>query len=509
MIRFGKTSNGYWRRVLTSTAIMIVTVAVIVFFLPRNSGPQFRYDVGKPWMYGSLIAKFDFPIYKTEETIKEEQDSIADAFEPYYNYDAKVEKEQIARFTAKYKDGIPGVTPDYVATIADRLHRLYQAGIMNAPEYSEISRDTMKMVRVVNGKKAANIEIMCMYSTMTAYEKLFSDPKIAAQKQALQRCNLNEYIQPNLRYDEERSETELGDMLSGIPLASGMVLSGQKIIDRGEIVDDHTYRVLNSFERETKRRSASVSAVPSTIAGQALFVATLILLFTTYLRLFRKDYFEKTRSISMLYVMITIFPLLVSLMVSHNVLSVYILPFAIAPIFIRVFLDSRTAFTAHVTMVLICAAAVKYQYEFIIVQLVAGLIAIYSLRELSQRAEIFKTALLVTAGTCGIYFALQADAGQQHPHHGPQHVQVLRGQRRAAALRLSADARHRKDLRVHIQRDAHRAVKHKQETAAQSQRGGSRHVPTLRNGGQPCSRNSQQNRREGPALYARAHSTTT
>ncbi len=90
----------------------------------------------------------------------------------------------------------------------------------------------MKMVRVVNGKKAANIEIMCMYSTMTAYEKLFSDPKIAAQKQALQRCNLNEYIQPNLRYDEERSETELGDMLSGIPLASGMVLSGQKIIDR-------------------------------------------------------------------------------------------------------------------------------------------------------------------------------------------------------------------------------------------------------------------------------------
>ena len=109
----------------------------------------------------------------------------------------------------------------------------------------------------------------------------------------------------------------------------------------------------------------------------------------------------------MLYVMITVFPILVSLMITHNVLSVYILPFAIAPIFIRVFVDSRTAFTAHVTMVLICAAAVKYQYEFIIVQLVAGFIAIYSLRELSQRAEIFKTALLVTLGSSGIYFALQ------------------------------------------------------------------------------------------------------
>ena len=196
MIRFSKTSGKPWSRWLISTLLVVVTVGIIVFFLPRNSGPQFRYDIGKPWMYGSLIAKFDFPIYKTEATIKYEQDSIVEAFEPYYNYDDAVEKEQVAKFLAKYKDGIPGVTADYVSLIADRLHRLYQAGIMNAPEYSDISRDTLHMVRVVNGKNAANIEIMCLYSTMTAYEQLFSDPKIAAQKQALQRCNLNEYIQP-------------------------------------------------------------------------------------------------------------------------------------------------------------------------------------------------------------------------------------------------------------------------------------------------------------------------
>ena len=407
MIKFDNNGNKQWSRRLIYTALVIVTVAIIVFFLPRNSGPQFRYDIGKPWLYSSLIAKFDFPIYKTEERIKEEQDSIAEAFEPYYNYNTAVEQEQVKRFLDKYKAGIPGLPPSYVALIADRLHRLYQAGVMNATEYSRISRDTTNMVRVVNGKNATSIEITCLYSTFTAYERLFSDPKIAAQKQLLQRCNLNEYIQANLIYDEERSETELGDILSGIPLASGMVLSGQKIIDRGEIVDDNSYRVLNSFEKETRRRSANVSAVPSTIAGQVLFVGMLIILFTTYLRLFRKEYFDKPRSIAMLYVMITMFPILVSLMITHNVLSVYILPFAIAPIFIRVFVDSRTAFNAHVTMVLICAAAVKYQYEFIIVQLVAGLIAIYSLRELSQRAEIFKTALLVTLGSSAMYFALQ------------------------------------------------------------------------------------------------------
>ena len=399
--------RNYWGNTLTRIALVVATVGIIVAVLPRNSGPQFRYDVGKPWMYGSLIAKFDFPIYKTEKAIKTEQDSALRCFEPYYNYDPQVEREQMARFLNTYKKGIPGLPRQYVSLIADRLHRLYQEGIMEAARYSVVAKDTTAMLRIVNGKTAASTGIVCLYFTMTAYEKLFADPQIAAERSALQRCNLNEYILPNLTYDEERSETEKADILSGIPLASGMVLSGQKIIDRGEIVDDYTYRVLNSFEKETQRRSASVTAIPSTIAGQVLFVSILILLFSTYITLFRRDYLDKPRSITMIYTMITLFPVLVSLMMEHNLLSVYVLPFSIAPIFIRVFMDSRTAFIAHVTMVLICAAAVKYQYEFIIVQLVAGLIAIYSLRELSQRAQLFRTALLVTIGSCAIYLALQ------------------------------------------------------------------------------------------------------
>lgn len=407
MRKFSNTGKHYWSSRLTPIALIIIAVIIIVFFLPRNSGPQFRYDVGKPWMYSSLIAKFDFPIYKTESAIEEEKDSITKRFEPYYNYDANIEKEQTGRFISDYKDGILGLKGNYVAIIADRLHRLYQAGIMDTPEYSLIGKDTTRTIRVVSGKKAASLEIGSIYSTMTAYESLFADPRLEAQRQAIQRCNLNEYIRPNLTHDKERSETELTDILSGIPLASGMVLSGQKIIDRGEIVDNYTFRVLNSFEKETQRRSATASAIPSTIAGQVVFVSMLIILFTMFLWLFRKDYFNKPRSIAMLYVMITLFPVLVSLMMTHNILNVYVLPFAIAPIFIRVFMDSRTAFISHVTMTLICAAAVKYQYEFIIVQLVAGLVAIYSLRELSQRAQLFKTAVLVTMGSCLIYFALQ------------------------------------------------------------------------------------------------------
>ena len=376
MNKFKTSEDSYWRNLLTRSALVIVSVVIIVWFLPRNSGPQFRYDVGKPWMYGSLIAKFDFPIYKTDEAIKAEQDSLLVQLEPYYTFKENVEKEQIAKFYEKYKDGIPGLSKDYVTTIIDRLH-------------------------------ATSVPINCIYSTMAAYEQLFMDEKLGAQRQILQKCNLNEYLTPNLTYDKERSETERADVISSVALASGMVLTGQKIIDRGEIVDEHTFRVLSSFEREMVRRSANSSEVSSTIAGQALFVGIIMILFTLYIALFRKDYFEKPRSLMMLYALITIFPILVSLMMEHNVLSVYVLPFAIVPIFIRVFMDSRTAFISHVVMTLICAAAVKYQYEFIIIQLVAGLVAIYSLRELSQRAQLFKTAILVTLASCAVYFALQ------------------------------------------------------------------------------------------------------
>ena len=407
MNKYDMSERNQWKKILSRMALVLISVVIIVLFIPRNSGPQFRYDVGKPCMYGSLIAKFDFPIYKTDEAIKQERDSLLRNFEPYFNFKDHMESAQMTRFFEDFTGGLPGMPATYTNIVADKLHQLYKSGIMGATEFSSIAQDTTKMIRVIDGKTAYSVRISRVLSTMTAYEQIYLDERLAPYRAQLQRCNLNEYIEPNLIYDKERSEAEKNDLLGQIPLASGMVLAGQKIVDRGEIVDDYTFRVLSSFEKETQRRSASTTAVPSTIAGQVIFVSLFIILFTMYLGMFRRDYFSKPRSIAMLYAMITVFPILVSLMIEHNVFSVYILPFAMAPIFIRVFMDSRTAFLTHIVMVMLCAAAVKYQYEFIIVQLVAGLVAIYSLRELSQRGQLFKTALFVTLASCAIYFALQ------------------------------------------------------------------------------------------------------
>ena len=404
---FNNTEENYWRNLATKTVLVCITVAIIVWFLPRNEGRMYRYDVGKPWMYGSVIAKFDFPIYKTDKAIKHEQDSLLKHFQPYYSLNPLIEKKQVERFLHDYEQGINGLPKEYVGIVARQMQEIYQMGIINTNEYNNIFKDSTSMIRFVSGKNAKSLKVSSFYSTIAAYEHIFANEKLAAQRAILSRCNLNNYIEANIVYDKEKSDAEKNDLLSSIPLASGMVMSGQKIIDRGEIVNDYTCRVLNSFDKEMKRRSSTQDEIMTTFIGQILFVLILVMMFTSYLTLFRKDYFEKPRSITMLYTMITLFPILVSMMMKHNFFSVYIIPFAMAAIFVRVFMDSRTAFITHVTMILICAAAVKYQYEFIIVQLASGLVAIYSLRELSKRSQIFITAILVTISSCIVYLALQ------------------------------------------------------------------------------------------------------
>ena len=407
MRKFSLSDKQYWRTLIMRVMLVIVSVILIVWFLPRGEGRLFHYDEGRPWAYGELIAKFDFPVFKTEETLQAERDSITEHFQPYYNKDLTVGKKAVQHFLTTYQAGLPDVPPQYVTVIANKLNSYYQQGIMEPQDYAAISKDSTKQIRIVEGKEAVSTPIGSLISTIGAYEQLLQDPVLAPMRQALQKCNLNEFINANLTYDKERSETERQDLLSLIPQASGMVQEGQRIIDRGDIVDAHTSRVLTSFEQAMERRNAADDAIMSTIIGQSIYVFILVLLFTTYLVLFRNDYFEKTGSIMMLYASIVVFPILVSLMMQFNKFSVYIIPFAMAPIFIRVFMDSRTAFIAHCTMTLICAVAVTYQYEFIIVQLVAGLVAIYSLRDLERRSQIFLTAILVVIGSAMVYLALQ------------------------------------------------------------------------------------------------------
>lgn len=405
----GIRTEHFWRNLAARTLLVILTTLVIVWFLPRNETKQFAYEIGEPWHYGTIIAKYDFPVYKTDEAITRERDSLLHRFQPYYNYDSHVEVEEITSlrdFLAKSHVPLP---TGFENIIIERLHRFYQAGIMETPNYNSLHRDTTSQVRVIFGKDAESVQIGYIYSTMSAYEQLLNDDKLIQERPLLQKLNLNNFIVPNLIYDRNRTETARNDLLSGISPASGMVMAGQRIIGQGDMVDEYNYRVLNSMEKEMERRQVGKTQITNHIIGNTLYVLILVLLFTAYLSLFRRDYFSKPRCVAMLYTFIALFPIAVSFMMKNSYFSfsVYVLPFALVPIFVRIFLDSRTAFITHLIMVLICACALRYQFDFIIVQTVAGLVSIYSLREMSSRAQVFRTAVWVFLSTCVTYFALK------------------------------------------------------------------------------------------------------
>ena len=384
-----------WRNLVVSTVLVIASVALIVWAMPRDNRSYFFLEQGKPWKYADFTAPFDFPIYKSEAVIKAERDSAMHEFEPYYRYNKDTESHMVKKFLDDYANGIPGLDDNFPRLIASQLRSIYQKGIMSSEEYGELRSDTARMVRIVSGKEAVSISVLDIFSAKTAYEQLFLDERLASQRAILQKCNLNDYISPNLIYERERSESSINDILSSIPLASGVVMKGQKIIDRGEIVTERTYRIMESYLVENERLHNDTQQNQFALLGQILYIAILTICFTLYLRLYRPGYIANSRNLMMLYALIVIFALLTALFIRNTFIHVYLLPYAMVPIFVRVFMDSRTAFMAHITMLLICAVMLQHPFEFVVVEIVAGLAAIMSLRELSQRSQLFKTALIV------------------------------------------------------------------------------------------------------------------
>ena len=393
------------REVLTRSILVMAPVGIGVWAMPHDSRTNFHAEQGKPWKYADFTAPYDFAVYKSETTIQEERDSAIQLYEPYYILNKEVENQMVERFNRDFKDGLSELPDNYKIIITNRLHSLYQQGILEQKDYTDLRKDTTNMLRIVTGKQAINVSIMELYSPKTAYEQLFKDGILALQRPLLQKCNLNTYITSNLTYDRERSESSKNDLLSGIAQASGVVQKGEKIVGRGEIVTEKTYRILESFKKENERLNEDVRHNHLMLVGQIIYMTILMVCFTIFLSLYRRDYFDKPRSITMLYALIVVFALLTALLMRNTLVHVYILPYAMVPIFIRVFMDSRTAFMTHMTMVLVCSVMLQHPFEFVVLETVAGLVAISSLRELSQRSQLFKTAILITLTSIGINIA--------------------------------------------------------------------------------------------------------
>ena len=387
--------------------IFIVTVSVITYFMPKEGKFDYEFDINTPWKYGLLQASFDFPIYKSEEQVQKEQDSLLVYYQPYFMMDKNVEKNMQTKLRDDYNQTLKYLLPsmDYYRHISKTLKRIYDKGLLSTGDAQLLAEDSISHVQIVDKNMATNQAADQLFTVKGAYEYLLNEDTLHYNKRILQSCNLDNYLTPNISYDLEKSEAALQDLLSSVSWVSGMVINGQKIIDRGEIINEQTYDILRSLQQVWEKRSESAQEIRLTSMGQALLVGIIVLCFMIYLEMFRKEYFERKRSVLLLFALIVCFPVVLSIMVEQNLSNVYVIPLAMIPIIIGIFLDSRTAFMAHTAIVLICSIFLRYPHEFIILQMATGMTAIYSLRELSQRSQLIRTAVIVTICYALLHFA--------------------------------------------------------------------------------------------------------
>ena len=407
-----KTLNGKrpfsYKDLLYKTLIFITTVSIIVYFLPKEG--KFNYDefsINTPWKYGLLQASFDFPIYKNEQQVQKEQDSILATYQPYFHLDKEIGKNMQKKLREDYNKNLRNILPvtNYIRYIERTLENIYNHGILSAEDAALINGDSIKLIQLIDKNIGTEKSTTELYTIKKAYEHLLNVDTAYYDKRILQLCNLNDYLSPNLIYDKEKSESAKKDLLSKVSWSNGYVLNGQKIIDRGEIINEQTYNILLSLRKEWEDRSKSTKETRITIFGQVLFVSIFVLFFMIYLELFRKKYYERKGTLTLLFALVVFFPVILSIMVTQSMGNVYVVPFAMIPIIVGIFLDSRTAFVAHTIIVLLCSITLRYPYEFIVLQMGAGMAAIYSLRELSQRSQLFRTAVIVFVCYALLYFA--------------------------------------------------------------------------------------------------------
>lgn len=399
---------------------LIAMIAILAVFLPKGGYNKYEYNIGEPWDDAQVIAQDSFPVYKSEAQLKHESDSLRKYYEPYFEFKDDVYQHQAVRFREDFSslaaDGVPAY---YLPHLLEKLRYLYSQGIVDAEDYGVLKKENTRQVWLYENNESLPRYVKHLFTEKTAYEYMMAEEdSVRYNHGKLLHCGLEKYIIPNLSYDAEKSLQQRQDVDAQLIPIIGQVQVGQKLVDHGQIVDEYTYCVLQSMERFQQTRSMSNKDKLLQLGGQVMYIAIMMILLMFYFEQFRSDYLANPRTVMLVISQCLLFPLATYALKSHNLMSVYVIPYCILPIFIRVFMDSRTAFITHTLCILTCAVALNHPYEFIVTQLVAGMVAIYSLRQLSQRSELVRAAALVTLATLVTYFCIELLHGSPYISNG-------------------------------------------------------------------------------------------
>ncbi len=373
----------------------VVTAAVIAYFFPREGKFRYQFHEGKPWRYGLLTAPSDFPIYKTDDELKAERDSLRSRFKPYFRMDERVAQQALGKLKNDYVEQHTMSTPIW-QYLTKKLSTLYADGIVSAQDMERMTTERHTRVRLIKNSVSTQAEIKRFHSEKSAYELIINEAPESIDRGELRASNFDKYLLPNVTYDAEMSDKALAALMQKVTLSTGIVQAGERIVDRGEVVDGRTYNILRSLKIVHETKSGGNRRDGITMLGQVILILGIMTCCALYFLSFRPELYFRRKNRLFILTCILVPCLLSELSVRYDLLNIYILPFAIIPIVVRTFFDSHTALFTHLVTALICSLVAPFPHEFLLLQIMAGVVFVISLKELSQRSQLLRCAFFIS-----------------------------------------------------------------------------------------------------------------
>lgn len=368
----------------------VAAATMIVYFMPRMTRNHYTYEENRPWAYSLLRAPFDIPVYRDSATVKRMTDSIDNSLVPIFRRDDAQARQVMARIAAA--DSIPR---HLRGRLESALARAYRQGIVDAATAALIARGELTEVKFNENNVNVTRKTSNYLSQRGAYAYIDSLMSGADEHRAFQAAGLSALILPNIVEDREATRQYRESLLQPVVAGVGLIQKGEKIIGPAEIVTPQLYQVLKTYELMLDKQSSfDRSQRINSYAGKAIFVMLLLGMLYTYMYFYLPGGMQRVKLVLLPLLLLVVFFIFTVLVSKVFRSGIYTVPLAILPIMVAVFYDSRTAFFSYVIEVLLCAVAASYPLEFVSVEMVAGTFVLFSLRDLSRRSQLLRSALV-------------------------------------------------------------------------------------------------------------------
>ncbi|MEM9075434.1 MAG: HDIG domain-containing metalloprotein [Bacteroidota bacterium] len=397
--------NAYKYQSLTYKYVLYaISVALIVFFFPREGKFKYEFQKGKPWQYENLYAPIDFSIKKTDSEIAEEQRFIRENKTDYYTYDAIVPDEVKAsveqELTSIFKQQSEG------SRFEQRVRRLANSVIDSIYAYGILQDVPMaEAIFIIKNNEAITVSAANLVDLSEAREKvqrIIGNQNLRGIPLA---TSIGRVLEPNVFFNKTLTEKALEEEMSQISFTRGEVSEGRLIIAKGEVVEDENLKVLNSLKQEYESELWRGDNFIYILLGYAILVALVLMMLFLFIKQYRSEIFKNNNKLTFIFVNILLMVLATTLMVKNQESYVYVVPLCILPLILKNFFDARLGLFVHVLTVLILGFVVPNSFEYMFLQIIAGIVTILTGSELYRRANLFISVGQITLIYIIGYFA--------------------------------------------------------------------------------------------------------